>query len=361
MRTFKDFIRLFTDYVRRIQMQPSAHSALRERLTAYADLHELPAALPRPVPTFFERLNLHALRAGFAVLVIAGSLGGVAYASHDALPGDPLYNIKVGMVEPLETALLYDAKSRATWNAILAERRLTEAAELASSGTLDSATRAQLEERLTLHTERAGEAARAVLTEGDAAVALAIHSDLEARLSAHADLFAYLSLSEDKPEAKELLAKIASARDRVSAERQKTEADVVTRQLAYEDADINEAESLTDEVARMAFGTEDPASGNIGARITAARMALSSARESLANDERGVAFVSAQAAARFTHEAAIIAKNRGIIARAPQPEAARPAQEAKERAPERHTKPAQGLILLKIPGSDVRARAPQRA
>jgi len=314
MKKFDNFISQFTDYVRRIQMQPRIRDVVREQLSAYADLHALTegTVLTATRSRFLERINVNIFRVGFAILIVAVGTGGVAYASHDALPGDTLYPVKVGVVERLESAMLYDAKTRATWNAILAERRLSEAAALAVRGELDEETRLKLEERFEYHAARSAIAADEVRAKGNVAVALAVHSDLEARLAAHADLFSYLATEEG--EAKKMLGTIARVRDTASAARQKTEAEIPGHLLAYDADDIDATASVTEEVARIAQGAGDTATGGIDARITAARAALSSARDSMARDESGVAYVATQVAARLTHEASILSKNRSLIA-----------------------------------------------
>lgn len=340
-------------------MQPRVRDVVRERLAAYADLHAISNTLPtRSRLSLFEPLSLRLLQGGFAALLIAVSMGGVAYASNGALPGDKLYAVKTQVVEPLESALLYDAKARATWNAILAERRLTEAATLATTDRLDEVTRIDLEERFARHAERSSGAAGEVRAKGDVAVALAVHSDLEARLSAHVDLFSYIASDAERPEAAKLLARIAEKRDTVAAERQETETEVSRRALAYGDRQIEVAERVTEEVARTTK-VEGAAGGSIDARINAARVALESARASSARGEGGIAYVATQAAARFTHEASILARNRGILALAPQPiptraiESSSASVPATEEASAAATGPADAAVmLLKIPESD---------
>lgn len=354
MKTFKDFVRHFSDATRHIQMQPRIRDMVREQLIAYADMHAIQGTLPRRSPiTFLDVLPLRVFQGGFAVLLIAISMGGIAYASNDALPGERLYAVKTGVIEPLESALLYDAHTRATWNAILAERRLAEAATLATEGRLDEVTRVDLEERFTLHTERSNVAAEEVRAE----VALAVRSDLEARLNAHADLFSYIASSSERSEASKLLARIAEKRDVVAAERQKTETEVARRTLAYGSNQIDAAEEVTEELARTSR-VEGAAGGSIEARINAAREAIRNARASNAKGEGGIAYVATQAAARFTHEASILAKNRGILALAPQPTATQATEEASAPAaasarPSPTAAPARrndSVMLLKLPG-----------
>lgn len=357
MKTFEDFVRILSGYVRRIRLDQDTRDSVRERLAAYADLHALTGKLPAaPRLSFFQPWNLRVLQGGFAVLLVMVSMGGMAYASNDALPGDRLYAVKTGIVEPLESALLSDARSKATWNAILAERRLIEAASLAAAGRLDEPVRIELEERFAYHAERSNSAAEEVRAKGDVAIALAIHSDLEARLSAHEDLFSYIASDETRPEAVKLLARIAEKRAVVAQERLQAETAVVGRSLAYGERQIEVAEKTTEEVARVAKANGIEA-GSIDARITAAREALSSARASSAKGEGGVAYVATQVAARLTHEASILAKNRGILALAPSPSATSASEPAAAfraaKEPQRNAKePTDTVILLSVPQDD---------
>ena len=341
-------------------MQPRVRDVVRDRLIAYADLHAIQGTLPKRSPfSFLDVLPLRVLQGGFAVLLVAVSMGGIAYASNDAMPGERLYAVKTGVIEPLESALLYDAQTRATWNAILAERRLAEAAALATEGRLDEATRADLEKRFAFHAELSNSAAEEVRAGGNIEVALAVHSDLEARLNAHADLFSYIAAEKERPEASKLLARIAEKRDVVAAERQKTETEVERRTLAYGSNQIDAAEEVTEELARTSR-IEGAAGGSIEARINAAREAIRNARASNAKGEGGIAYVATQAAARFTHEASILAKNRGILALAPQPTATQATEEASAPAaasarPSTTAAPARtpgngSVMLLKLPG-----------
>ena len=339
---FDTFISQFSDQVRRIRFTESVQNTLRERLSAYADLHAVEEVSAPERLAFLDRFKMRILQAGFAVFILAAGTGGVAYASGGALPGDTLYPVKVGFVEPLESALLTDAHSRATWNAMLAERRLSEAAALAVRGTLTEESRAHLEERFAYHTALSGGAADEVVESGDIALALAVRSDLEARLTAHSDLFAYLA-TEEGGEAEKLQRAVARTRDSVAAERQKTEARIAERAIAYDDRQIAAAESMTESLTRSleSAGISDSA---IESRLNAAREAFVSARSSLARDEDSIAYVATQAASRLTHEASILAKNRSIIAMGlPERPATNDAAAATSPAASRPT------IMLKLP------------
>ncbi len=123
-----------------------------------------------------------------ALLILVASLGGTAYAANGSLPGQPLYPIKINVTEPVETALIPSASGKAAWHAILAERRLDEATQLAVKGSLDSATQQSLSDNFSTHVRDSIAAADELQKEGDVNGALAVRSDLEARITAHEDI-----------------------------------------------------------------------------------------------------------------------------------------------------------------------------
>ena len=79
---------------------------------------------------------------GVLALVLIGT--GTAYASTGALPGDPLYSVKVNVVEPAIGALQTTPEAKAAWQAHLAETRLTEAETLATQDKLSAPVAAQI-------------------------------------------------------------------------------------------------------------------------------------------------------------------------------------------------------------------------
>lgn len=90
-----------------------------------------------------------------AVLLVAGLGTGTAFAAQGALPGDPLYAIKINAVEPALGALAIGTEAKAQWHAQVAQTRLEEAEELAVAGILNAATSAELAENFDEHNKEA--------------------------------------------------------------------------------------------------------------------------------------------------------------------------------------------------------------
>jgi len=127
-----------------------------------------------------------------AAVVLIAALGGTAYASENALPGDALYPVKVGFAEPLQTALVPSDRGKAAWHAILAERRLEETAQLAAAGRLSTSRQDELAESFTAQVTASENSADHLQQNGDTNASLSVRSDLEARLSAHEQILAVI-------------------------------------------------------------------------------------------------------------------------------------------------------------------------
>ena len=315
------FLNTMTEAVQGVRMEPHAREAIRERLLAYADLHTPEPVATAPVRSPLSYLLVYRMqiaRAFVALLLVLGVSGGAAYASEGSLPGEPLYALKTSVVEPLEGAFLFRHESRAAWQAILAERRLVEAATLASKGALTPEIRADLEARFLAHVDKAEAAAAMVEADGDIHGALALRSDIEARLTADADILGEVALAltaGGSHEAGILHTSVNERRLAMTQKRQDLEARV---KLAQVDADaVANAAAATEEVARVASTLGASDSPEVRDRIEGARTALDSARTALADSDEGAAFVATQDAARLAQEAATLAKNQALIATAP--------------------------------------------
>ncbi len=71
-----------------------------------------------------------------AVLLLVLGGGSLSYAAESALPGDPLYAVKVHVNEEVHAAFSLSTEAKANWEAKRAERRVKEAKQLANAGKL---------------------------------------------------------------------------------------------------------------------------------------------------------------------------------------------------------------------------------
>lgn len=176
----------FIQELKHIQLTKTEKSEMREHLLAYAQLHPV-TQKTRSIPSPFMMWRVGGVFAMLALLLVGG---GISYASGNALPGQPFYQIKVSVVEPIAGALIPTTQGKAAWENVLAERRLTEASTLAAQNNLTATTSAYIEHQIAIHTTNAEKAAQKLAYEGHTDDALQVRSDLEARLSAHATLLA---------------------------------------------------------------------------------------------------------------------------------------------------------------------------
>lgn len=213
-----------------IALSKEAHVRMREELSAYADLHATRVIRTPARASFFNTLVIG--RFALSLLLMIGVVGGTAYASSDALPGDSLYPIKRYVSEPVQTALVPTAQGRAQWHATLAERRLEEAAQLAVTGKLDESTEQELSEDFAEHVEDSIAAATSV--EEDTTSELQAHSDLEARITAHGEILTRVVSHLDTEgetsitaAARSMLATVQEQHEEVTKERLGTESSLV--------------------------------------------------------------------------------------------------------------------------------------
>lgn len=177
--------------LREIRLPDAARSRMRDELASYAEMHAVPARTSIRSPFSILRVRMYASVAAVLTLVVA--LGGTAYASERALPGDALYPVKVGITEPLQTALVPSNRGKAAWHAILAERRLDEAAQLAARGSLSPAAQTELASNFDAQVAASEHSADRLQHDGDASGSLSVRSDLEARLAAHSQILSVIA------------------------------------------------------------------------------------------------------------------------------------------------------------------------
>ena len=95
-------------------------------------------------PPFFTRQTVGSIFAiVLLILMLAG--GGVAFASEDTLPGDLLYPVKITVIEPIRDTLAFSASAKVYLEELKIQKRLKEAAILASQGRLTDAVERQIQ------------------------------------------------------------------------------------------------------------------------------------------------------------------------------------------------------------------------
>ncbi len=108
-----------------IRLTTNEKDQMRSRIFAVSEIG--PTVSPY---AFFSLLFVQrALVPVLAVLVVFVGAG-TAYAAESALPGSPLYAVKININEKLQTTLAMNAQQKAQTHAALAHRRVEEAEAL---------------------------------------------------------------------------------------------------------------------------------------------------------------------------------------------------------------------------------------
>lgn len=251
--------------LRTITLSREARTRMREELLSYTQLHSIPSARQQ-VRSPFAAFRLRAYAGISAAVLLIAALGGTAYASERALPGDALYSVKVSVAEPLQTALVPSERGKAAWHAILAERRLDEAAQLAAEAKLSTTTQDELATNFTSQVTASQESADRLQEGGDTAGSLSARSDLEARLAAHVQIlsvidshFADASSTDAKTTHEALsrmLALVKNHEKAVASTRIALE-DVIDPSAATSDSG-DEADTASAATTTLAIATDEP-------------------------------------------------------------------------------------------------------
>lgn len=85
------------------------------------------------------------------ILVVLGA--GTVTAANRAMPGQLLYSVKTQINEPARSLLIFDADTKAAYEAGLAAKRADEAEALQNSGKLDQKTQDEISQNFDSHVQ----------------------------------------------------------------------------------------------------------------------------------------------------------------------------------------------------------------
>ena len=179
-------------------------------------------------PSFF----MHSKRKYIPIAIVLGLLlsGTASYAAEGSMPGDLLYPVKVGVNEKVGGALALSSESKAKLQAEFAERRLSEATNLAVDNKLTADVRAKLSDDFAKHADSAV-ARTKDLEKKNVAIAIGLASNFESNLSAHEALLVQIDTQGDADD----LVQLIRAKSRTVGElRMKAESGVHVRAQASE-------------------------------------------------------------------------------------------------------------------------------
>jgi hypothetical protein len=198
--TMKKFEETFKNISKQVTMTPQERERLRAYLLEYQAMKPV-RGVTKAGPARQGERTMSPLSSFFAkpmpivlVLALLFGGGGTALAAQNALPGDTLYPVKVGITEKIEGAFAVSDEARASFETSLADRRLAEAEALAARGTLSDATAGELAMNVKTETENASSHIAAVNAKDPGAAAVA-ETRLAAVISTHADILSRVAAS----------------------------------------------------------------------------------------------------------------------------------------------------------------------
>jgi hypothetical protein len=253
--------------------------------------------------------RMQAVMASLALVVVAGT--GTAYAAGNALPGQPLYAIKVNIEEPVQGAFATSAQAQASWNAELASRRLTEAAQLAATNELTPAAQTAIASGLDQATENFDASiAQLATSSSNVATAANLESSMEATLAANTQVLTEIqnAVPSAAPSIQPLLSRVRTRALAVSGARAQLDVAAATANVetvkAAAEAQLDAAEGqLNGESAIV--NTNTGSSGSAASSSVAVQQAIKSGQANLQAGNYGEAFETLQTAALVVQETQI--------------------------------------------------------
>jgi hypothetical protein len=203
-----------------------------------------------------QRRSVQFSAAALALVLVAGT--GVAYAAGSALPGEPLYGVKVNIEEPIQGAFATSAQAQAEWGAQLATRRLAEAETLAAQNKLTPQAISTVTSGLDQATEQFdANVAQIATSSGNAAIAANLESNMEATLAANTQVLSQIQSAV--PSAAHSIAPLLSrVRTRtIAVDEARTHLDVAAAETDATEGELNAENAIvTLSAATSATGTE---------------------------------------------------------------------------------------------------------
>lgn len=250
------------------------------------------------------------------LIVILLVSGGASFAAENALPGDVLYPIKVGINEEVVAALTLNSEAKAHWNVRVAERRLEEAETLAAKGGLSADARAKIEANFDKHAERVSGRIAQFETEKNIKAAADIGSNFETSLRAHENILNKIAESKagSEAEVKPILEKIKTKIKDSETGRSRVEAQVESRTngefKTAAEGKLTAAENKIAGVRRFIEENKDSVEAETTikaeAELKLAEAAVTGGKAKIETQAYGEAFVLFQKALRIAQNAKII-------------------------------------------------------
>ncbi|MDO8496170.1 MAG: hypothetical protein Q7S43_01815 [bacterium] len=270
---------------------------------------------------FFNHFNLTKT---MAILLIISLMvgGGVGLAAEQSLPGDSLYQVKIGMNEEVRGWLSVSEEVRANWEVERVQRRLEEAERMASRGSLNAESRAVIEANFEAQSERVRDRIAKFESKDNFNAAIGVSSNFEVALKAHERILAELLDEETdavlKIEIKPIKIRVGSEASEAKKSREENE-DKVSAKVRVDirsaaEGKLKAAENKIEEVGKFIENMESKlgaeATAQAKARLTLANQTVVEGKTKFESKAYGDAFILFQKAIRIAQEAKLLVQAR---------------------------------------------------
>lgn len=136
--------------IQKIKMTANEKENILKSVLNFSIPEKKPIYSPYSFVSIFQR-NHFVFYGALAIFVVFLGSGGLFLGSQKSLPGNALYPIKTGLVEPLSSALKLSSEKKAQYEISLVKERVQETKILASRGELDRAKEEQVKELIETH------------------------------------------------------------------------------------------------------------------------------------------------------------------------------------------------------------------
>ena len=242
--------------------------------------------------------------------------GGISFAAENALPGDILYPVKIGINEEVRSALTFDSEAKAHWSSRVVERRLEEAEELIAQGGLSADAREKIETNFEKHAENVREIVAQFETEKNLKAASDIESNFEVSLRAHENILNHIaeSKADSGTEMRPIIERVRTNIAESTGSRMRLEANVEARTngefKAAAEGKLTAAENKIAEVKRFIEQSKNSVEAETAAEaeseLNFAESAIMEGRTKIETEAYGEAFVLFQKALRIAQNAKLI-------------------------------------------------------
>ncbi len=203
-----NFFEQFKKEGQNIRLSVAEKAAMKRAILGTPSTVPTPQTSPYAPFSFSLSIHFRTVMASLLIFVLVGS--STAYAAEGALPGQPLYAVKINVNENVEAALAVTPVQKAQVHSKLAQRRVEEAEALAASGELDAQKTAALAANFDVHAQAAA-SSTAVLAENDPAAAADVKADFDSSIHAHSEILAVLGDTSSSTEVRKNSGVIARA------------------------------------------------------------------------------------------------------------------------------------------------------